>query len=460
MTTIQRAWWTTLLVAAVSTVSVSDANGQMGFGQPGYPPPQPGMMAQGGYGPGIGMAPSGPNPGWGYAMPANSFHPAPQAVESVPAFYQEPVESGDEATETEPDEEYLLEGYYSGHRRHGYRSGSLLLGILGMLAPYGEGGCCAPHWFDLHAEFHYLSLDNHGPLIEFTRDTGSTTRITSADLEYGDRPGFRVTGTHQTGPGSNLEFTYLGMFDFNETTQATGVDELNSVLTNFTGPAGIDVQEQFDLADLHEIRLENDFDSLELNYRRRWLGPTCLFQGSWMVGVRYVKLRERLRWLSIASRDTTGDGIDDTGGEGYFNLDATNYMTGPQIGGDLWMCICPGFNVGVDGKFALLGNNAKQHTEIFGIDLVDTYVGIVPSETTGNDKISFLAELSLNATYRLNHRLTFRAGYELVWIEGVALALENFNPEVPLFGVVRTPGFSDGGNLLYNGWTIGGEWMW
>jgi len=383
-------------------------------------------------------------------------------VEGVPAFYQETVESGDDETGgVEPEEEYYLDGVYSGHGRHGHRSGSLLLGILGMLAPYGEGGCCAPRWFDFQAEFHYLSLDNHGPLIEFTQDTGLTTRITSADLEYGDEFGFRVTGMYQTGPGSNLEVTYLGMFDFNETAEATGVDELNSILTDFTNndPA-FQGQEQFDQADLHRIRLENDFDSLELNYRRRWVGPTCLFQGSWMFGVRYVKLRERLRWLSIASRDTDGDLIDDTGGEGYYRLDATNYMTGPQIGGDLWMCIYPGFNVGVDGKFALLGNNAKQHTEIFGIDLVDTYVGIVPSETVGNDKVSFLAELSLNATYRVNHRLTFRGGYELVWIEGVALALENFNPDVPLFGVVRTPSFSDGGKLFYDGFTVGGEWMW
>ncbi len=459
MTTIQRAWWTTLLVVVVSVVAVNDVCGQMGFGQPGYPPPQAGMMQQGAYGPAVGFGPAAYNPGWGYAMPATSYQPAQPFVEGVPAFYQEPVVSDEEETTGDgSEEEYYLDGYYP---RRGHRSGSLLLGILGMLAPYGEGGCCAPHWFDIHAEFHYLGLDNHGPLIEFSRDTGGTTRTTSNHLEYGDEFGFRVTGTYQTGPGSNLEFTYLGMFDFNETAEVTGTDELNSIFTNFTAnDPGFQGQEQFDQADLHRIRLENDFDSLELNYRRRWLSQTCLFQGSWMIGVRYVKLRERLRWLSLASRDTDADLIDDTGGEGYCRLDATNYMTGPQIGGDIWLCLVPGLNIGLDGKFALLGNNAKQHTSIFGLDLVDNYVGIVPSETIGNDKISFLAEVSLNVAYRVNHKLTLRAGYELVFIEGAALALENFNPDVPLFGITRTASFSDGGTLFYDGFTIGGEWMW
>ena len=68
--------------------------------------------------------------------------------------------------------------------------------------------------------------------------------------------------------------------------------------------------------------------------------------------------------------------------------------------------------------------------------------------------------MSLNVAYRVNHKLTLRAGYELVFIEGAALALENFNPDVPLFGITRTASFSDGGTLFYDGFTIGGEWMW
>ena len=459
MTTIQRACWTTVLAILVSAVSVTDACGQMGYGQPMSPPSQPASWYIGDLGPGAMPAPAAHQPGWGYAAPANYYYAQQPMMQATPAYFQEPVPSAEEEMpEPESLEEYYSDEYYP---RHGHRMGSVLLGLLGMIAPYSEGGRCEPHWFDLHAEFLYLSLDNHGPFIEFSRDTGGTTRITSNDLEYGDEPGFRVTGTYQTGPGSNLEFTYLGMFDFKEESLATGVDELNSIFTNFlANDPGLQGQEQFDQADSHRISLANNMDSLELNYRRRWVGPTCLLQGSWLVGVRYTRLKEKLRFISHASRDTNADLIDDTGGIGTCIVDATNYMTGPQIGGDLWLCVLPGLNVGLDGKFALLGNNAKQFTSITGDDINTGYVGIVPDEVTGNDKVTFLGEASLNVTYRVNHKLTVRAGYELILLEGVALALENFNPDVPLFGFTRTPSFSDGGSLFYDGFTFGGELMW
>lgn len=403
------------------------------------------------------------NPGAAYAVPSPYYYASQPPVEGVPAFYQEPVPMPEpmddsEAIEGEANDEYYLDDYYP-HRGHGY--GQVLLGALGLLAPYGEGGCCAPHWFDFHAEFLYLGLDNSAPFIEFSRETGGTTRITSGSLEYDDTAGLRVTGTYQTGPGSNLEFTYLGMFDFNRSARATGVDELNSIFSNFLADdPGLQGQEQFDQADVHDILLANNFDSMELNYRRRWIGPTCLFQGSWLVGIRYVKLEEVLRFHSEASRDTNGDLIDDTGGIGRAITNATNYMTGPQIGGDVWMCIMPGLSVGLDGRFALLGNNAKQFTSISGVDLVDTFVGIVDPEVTGKDRASFLGDVSLNVNYRLNHRFTIRAGYELVYLEGVALALDNFNPQVPLFGLTRTPRFDNGGSLFYDGFTFGAEFMW
>ncbi|MBC8871302.1 MAG: BBP7 family outer membrane beta-barrel protein [Planctomycetes bacterium] len=402
-------------------------------------------------------APAAHQPGWGYAAPANYYYAQQPMMQATPAYFQEPVPSAEEEMpEPESLEEYYSDEYYP---RHGHRMGSVLLGLLGMVAPYSEGGRCEPHWFDLHAEFLYLSLDNHGPFIEFSKEAGAIApRISSNDLEYGDEPGFRVTGTYQTGPGSNLEFTYLGMFDFKQESSATGVDNLNSVFSDFTGPFGIDIQEQFDLADLHRVSLANNLDSMELNYRRRWVGPTCLLQGSWLVGVRYVKVKERLSFFSVADRPNPAGGR--FGGTGTCIVDATNYMTGPQIGGDLWLCVLPGLNVGLDGKFALLGNNAKQFTSISGDDINTGFVGIVPDEVTGNDKVTFLGEASLNVTYRVNHKLTIRAGYELILLEGVALALENFNPEVPLFGFTRTPSFSDGGSLFYDGFTFGGELMW
>lgn len=35
------------------------------------------------------------------------------------------------------------------------------------------------------------------------------------------------------------------------------------------------------------------------------------------------------------------------------------------------------------------------------------------------------------ATYRINYHWTFRAGYEFLFVDGVALATENFNATAP-----------------------------
>jgi hypothetical protein len=230
---------------------------------------------------------------------------------------------------------------------------------------------------------------------------------------------------------------------------------LNSIFSNFTAlnpPNGL---EQFDRADYHQVDLNNDFDSLELNYRRRWQGPGCMFQGSWLVGARYAKVKDNLTWLSLVP--STDPALPN--GEGHYTVTATNNMPGGQIGGDLWVCLVPGVHVGVEGKAALLGNNVKQKTYIWSVDPVNGFTGLLPTEEIRAHKVAGLGECNIMATWRLNPKLTFRAGYTMVRLEGVATGIDNFNPAIPTLAT-RTPFLSDGGQLTYRGFTVGGEWMW
>jgi len=62
--------------------------------------------------------------------------------------------------------------------------------------------------------------------------------------------------------------------------------------------------------------------------------------------------------------------------------------------------------------------------------------------------------------YRTSPNWTLRAGYSLLYIDGIALAAENFNSSNP-FGVARTVReVDDNGIALYHGGFIGFEWMW
>ena len=141
--------------------------------------------------------------------------------------------------------------------------------------------------------------------------------------------------------------------------------------------------EQVHQAQYQRVNLDSDFDSLELNYRRRWMGPTCLVQGSWLVGVRYFELEDRLQFYSFADRDLIDPPGEESGGEAWYDLKTRNYMTGAQLGGDVWMCLLPGLRLGLDGKAGLYGNNVKVNTVMYGYDIYDNYIGFISTGSVG-----------------------------------------------------------------------------
>jgi hypothetical protein len=62
------------------------------------------------------------------------------------------------------------------------------------------------------------------------------------------------------------------------------------------------------------------------------------------------------------------------------------------------------------------------------------------------------------ALYRATPRLTLRTGYQVLFVDGVALAVENFNTESPFSA--RDPFLNARGDVVYHGATAGFEWTW
>lgn len=453
-------WRINVFAALVLAVFQTDVPGQVHYGQP-Y-----GTAPQMGYNPGPaafaydpGMFPATP-----YAVPAS--HPyggAPAMPMMPPAVYgQPPYEQPAYGPGTACDgtSEYLL---HDGHRIGPW--GRHLAAVLGFLAPYSETGCCAPHWFDVHAEAVFLRRDDDAPFRELVR-SGSPLGpavMTTSDLDFDTlEASLRVTGTWQTGPGSNLELTYFGLNDYSKRREAFSPNNLLfAAFDNFgLDESGIPDPEafiaQFHRATFQQVQLDTDFDSLELNYRRRWRGHKCLVQGSWLIGVRYFELKDTMQFYSLAERDMDPPpGEIDSGGEALYTLRTRNYITGAQLGGDVWVCLVPGLRIGLDAKAGVYGNNVKANTSLVSDDPFDDFGGFFP-EALGNDKVTFIGELGFLLTYQLTHNFTFRGGYQMMWVEGVATALDNFNPTI----AGRIPFLSDGGSLFYDGFTVGAEYMW
>ncbi len=342
--------------------------------------------------------------------------------------------------------------------------------LLRRLGPYPAGGWCSPRWFDIAADFLFLTREDVSRTVDFTSDgpagLGAPFIVLSTDnLDFDHEPGFRFQAAVQFGSSSNIEFTYFGLFNFAKSASVTSpTDDLYSIFSDFgTNPppqAGPPIVRggftDTDSAEFHSIEYSSEFDNFELGFRRRWMAPNCRIQGSWLAGVRYFWLKEDfIHRTRVNYPDPNGGGAPDITGFMDYLVGTTNSMTGFQLGGDLWATLFPGIQVGSELKAGIFGNRAKQRTTINAQTLT-----LPVEESADRDVVSFLAEANLVANWRINQHLTARGGYMLVYIDGVALAPENFNSEPPFVAGARTVFLNDNGDIFYHGFTAGLEWMW
>ncbi len=184
------------------------------------------------------------------------------------------------------------------------------------------------------------------PTVFATQDIDGVPVLGTDQLDFSDRSGVRVSIALQLGAGNNIESTYLGGFNWASQAEATSNDNLLYSIMSDYGLAPFGGFTDTDQANLQRIEYSSELNSVELNYRQRWVSPNVRVQGSWLAGVRYLELAEDFRYLTIALPH------GDPERSGYMNylVGTTNSLTGGQVGGDLWICITPGVNVGVEGE--------------------------------------------------------------------------------------------------------------
>lgn len=338
--------------------------------------------------------------------------------------------------------------------------------ILRYLLPYPGGGWCSPRWFDVSAEFMYLGRDDVEGTINFTSDgprgLGAPNIVLSTDdLDFDERPGFRASAAFQLGSSGNIEFTYFGTFNWADSAFVTNdFDELYSAFSDFgsfppaipgVSPPGF---QDTDAADFASIAYSSSIDSYDLGFRRRWMFPNCRVQGSWIAGARYVRLEEEFRHIIHVDYDQ-GGGIPDFEGALSYLVGTDNSMTGFQLGGDMWATLFPGVMIGLDGRAGVYGNRADQ-TTVIRVASTDSHI----VETEDSIRTSFVGEAGFYALWRLNQHFTLKGGYQVLLLDGVALAPAQVNFETPLAGNTRPVFLNDEQDLFYDGFTAGLEYLW
>lgn len=310
--------------------------------------------------------------------------------------------------------------------------------------PLGDGGCCAPRWFDVHVEWMYMQREEVSePTIFSARNILGNPVLGTEDLSLPEQSGFRLTGAYLIGPGANIEGTFFGTFNWADSAQVTGNGDLYSVFSNF----GSDPFQGFletDQADIHRIAFSTSLNNAEINVRRRWVSANCLVHSSLLMGIRYLQLRDDLRFFSQSSRAN--------GGQLDYLVRTDNDLIGVQWGTDAYLCLTPRFKVGAEFEAGVYGVRSKQDTTV-----ICTTCPLIREGAKDNDA-AFISEASAIGLFRVTPRFAIRGGYTVLYVNGVALAAENFNDAPPFFA--RQVTIDNNGDALYHGANLGFEWVW
>ncbi|MGD0653292.1 MAG: BBP7 family outer membrane beta-barrel protein [Thermoguttaceae bacterium] len=167
--------------------------------------------------------------------------------------------------------------------------------------------------------------------------------------------------------------------------------------------------------------------NVELNVR--W-NPCC--QVTMLAGFRWAELRE----------DFIGGRVLDSGFLPVGDIKTNNHLYGLQVGADarLWQRGC--FSINGLGKVGIYGNHAEQISDLN----IGQFIGIGSAWT---NHAAFIGEFGLQARYQVTQSLALRAGYELLWLDGIAIAPAQFGNPV---------GIDSNATVFYHGATAGLEY--
>jgi hypothetical protein len=128
---------------------------------------------------------------------------------------------------------------------------------------------------------------------------------------------------------------------------------------------------------------------------------------TWLTGFRWLELHEQLNYdidlLSLINND--------------FNWNTDNHMYGGQLGVDLrlWDLTSP-LSINSVLKAGVYGNDADNH---FRYKVAN--IPIVQGSQDRTD-VAFVGDIAINFSYQLTRHVSLMAGYQLLWINGAALA--------------------------------------
>jgi hypothetical protein len=281
-------------------------------------------------------------------------------------------------------------------------------------------------------------------------------------------PGARLTigehlGRDYLDRDQSLEFTYYGGLSFfirdsyNALPGSFLVTPLaGTILPGLPGFTG---------AQTYESTIGSNYNSMELNYRlSRRLGRDQLIMspnGGWarqaergwlpafLIGTRVANIDETFTFDS--SRPPAPSGLFG----GSYDIQTQNWLWGLNLGGEL-ISKNEFYYWGLRGRVTPAISFAANQQEAAGINTLPP-VNNSFSWRQAADQIGpgFIGDLTLLAGWQVTPNFAVQAGYDFLWVAGIATATRQFNLDN-----VRPNSIDAGGQVFYNGLSLGIEGSW
>lgn len=177
---------------------------------------------------------------------------------------------------------------------------------------------------------------------------------------------------------------------------------------------------------------------------------------SYLYGVRYMQIHETFDFFShsVATPMDSQDIPDPTHATPYdadYGIVTHNNLLGLQVGADMMFRQCR-WAWGVRSKVGAFMNFSDQQSNIVSADLTRTGANEL---SAAKHEASLIGEVGFTATYKFRPNLMGRAGYDFMWVTGLALA-----PEQLQFVPSPVNKINTNGTIFYHGISLGLEWMW
>ena len=259
------------------------------------------------------------------------------------------------------------------------------------------------------------SRADHANLVR--ENAGGAIVLNSSGLPLSAGSGFRFKWTSDSDCGTDLQFIYLGSHDLQTSATVTGTDLRGLLFGSSASTGGPSLTTNY----------ESLLDSGEINLRtRQWRNIAPI------AGLRVLQVEDSILHTSAAG---VGSAMCD------------NELYGFQLGFEGVVFQQGRWSVEGIMKAGVFYNNLDVMMNTANIDFTRHF-----------HQTSFIGEASLFMRYRLAQCLSFYAGYQGLWLDGVALIPDQFDNFSP--GPSPVQGRADLTTVEYHGGLIGFEATW